>query len=119
MNTPFYNYIEQSVVMVVDDAIVSVRLLEQALQAVDGVIVESYTNPLEALQAFRTGRCDLLITDIDMPRMDGIELVAHIKNDPQLNVVPVMIISYKDREEDRRRGLEAGEIGRASCRERV
>ncbi|MDP9084548.1 MAG: response regulator, partial [Pseudomonadota bacterium] len=41
-------------------------------------------------------------------RMDGIELVGLIKRDPSLKSLPVMIVSYKDREEDRRRGLEAG-----------
>jgi two-component system sensor histidine kinase and response regulator WspE len=43
-----------------------------------------------------------------MPRMDGIELVSLITRDPQLRSTPVMIVSYKDREDDRRRGLEAG-----------
>jgi two-component system sensor histidine kinase and response regulator WspE len=43
-----------------------------------------------------------------MPRMDGIELVTLIKRDPQLHALPVMIVSYKDREEDRRAGLYAG-----------
>jgi len=56
----------------------------------------------------RTGHYDLVITDVDMPRMDGIELATLIKKDPQLKSLPVMIVSYKDREEDRMRGLEAG-----------
>ena len=43
-----------------------------------------------------------------MPRMDGIELVSRIKADPRLQSLPVMVVSYKDREEDRRRGLDAG-----------
>jgi two-component system sensor histidine kinase and response regulator WspE len=43
-----------------------------------------------------------------MPRLDGIELAALIKKDPELKSLPVMIVSYKDREEDRLRGLEAG-----------
>jgi two-component system sensor histidine kinase and response regulator WspE len=56
----------------------------------------------------RTGEFDLIITDVDMPRMDGIELVKLIKADERLKSRPVMIVSYKDREEDRRRGLDAG-----------
>ena len=56
----------------------------------------------------RTGHFQLVVTDIDMPRMDGIELVTLIKQDPALKALPVMIVSYKDREEDRRRGLDAG-----------
>jgi two-component system sensor histidine kinase and response regulator WspE len=51
---------------------------------------------------------NLTITDVDMPRMTGIELVSKIKADPKLNALPVIIVSYKDREEDRMRGLDAG-----------
>jgi two-component system sensor histidine kinase and response regulator WspE len=43
-----------------------------------------------------------------MPRMNGIELIKKIKSDPRLRQIPVIIVSYKDREEDRIKGLEAG-----------
>jgi two-component system sensor histidine kinase and response regulator WspE len=49
-----------------------------------------------------------VITDVDMPRMDGIELARRIKEDPRLRSVAVLIVSYKDREQDRVRGLAAG-----------
>jgi len=51
---------------------------------------------------------ELLVSDVDMPRMNGIDLVRTVKANPQLKDMPVMIVSYKDREEDRLRGLEAG-----------
>ena len=51
---------------------------------------------------------DLVVSDVDMPRMDGIGLVTLIKTDAQRSHVPVVIVSYKDREEDRLRGLDAG-----------
>ena len=57
---------------------------------------------------YASGHFNLVVTDIDMPRMDGIELVTRINNDPNLKSLPVMIVSYKDRDEDRQRGLEAG-----------
>ena len=60
------------------------------------------------MNAVRTGNYDLIITDVDMPRMDGIELVNQIKTHPTLKSTPVIIVSYKDREEDRIRGMEAG-----------
>ena len=47
-------------------------------------------------------------SDVDMPRMDGIQFVTLIKHDPGLRAIPVIIVSYKDREEDRMRGLDAG-----------
>jgi two-component system sensor histidine kinase and response regulator WspE len=63
---------------------------------------------VDGWNAVRTGRYDLVVTDIDMPRLDGIELVTLIRKDSRLKTLPVMIVSYKDREEDRQRGLEAG-----------
>ena len=58
--------------------------------------------------ALRTVRYDLLITDIDMPRMDGIELIRQVRREPQLADLPIIIVSYKERDEDRMRGMEAG-----------
>ena len=63
---------------------------------------------MDGWNAVRVGHYDLVITDLDMPRMDGFELVSQIKNDARLRALPVMIVSYKGSEEDRHRGLEAG-----------
>ncbi len=63
---------------------------------------------MDAWNAVRTGSYDLVITDIDMPRMDGIELARRIKQDARLKSLPVLMVSYKDREQDRLRGLQAG-----------
>lgn len=93
-------------VLVVDDSL-TVRELERKLLANRGYDVEVAVDGMDGWNAVRTGHFDLVVTDIDMPRMDGIELVTLINKDPNLSV-PVMVVSYKDREEDRRRGLEAG-----------
>src|SRR5262249_56737370 len=50
----------------------------------------------------------LLIPDIDMPRMNGLDLVKAIGADTRLHELPVVVVSYKEREEDRLRGLEVG-----------
>jgi len=63
---------------------------------------------MDAWNAIRMNHYDLVITDIDMPRMNGIELVSQIKQNPSLNSLPVIIVSYKDREEDFIRGLDVG-----------
>jgi two-component system sensor histidine kinase and response regulator WspE len=73
-----------------------------------GYSVEVAVDGMDGWNAVRSSHYDLVITDIDMPRMDGIELVNAIKQDLHLKSTPVMIVSYKDRSEDRRRGLEAG-----------
>ncbi|WP_457444622.1 hybrid sensor histidine kinase/response regulator [Roseateles sp. P5_E4] len=94
-------------VLVVDDSL-TVRELERKLLAQHGFDVEVAVDGMDGWNAVRTGHFDLLVTDIDMPRMDGIELVTLVRKDPNLKSLPVMIMSYKDRDEDRRRGLEAG-----------
>lgn len=94
-------------VLVVDDSL-TVRELERKLIGNAGYDVEVAIDGMDGWNAVRTQPFDLVVTDIDMPRLDGIELVRLIKNDPRLKVLPVMIVSYKDRPEDRNRGLEAG-----------
>ncbi|MFC3127480.1 hybrid sensor histidine kinase/response regulator [Pseudoroseomonas globiformis] len=94
-------------VLVVDDSL-TIRELERKLLSQHGYEVEVAVDGMDGWNAARAGRFDLIVTDVDMPRMDGIELVSLIRKDPHLNGIPVMIVSYKDREEDRRRGLEAG-----------
>lgn len=97
----------QKRVLVVDDSL-TVRELERKLLGSRGYEVEVAVDGMDGWNAVRTGHFSLVVTDIDMPRMDGIELVTLIKKDPNLKALPVMVVSYKDREEDRRRGLEAG-----------
>ena len=94
-------------VLVVDDSL-TVRELERKLLSNRGYQVVVAVDGMDGWNAVRTEPFDLVITDIDMPRMDGIELVTLIRQAPHLRTLPVMIVSYKDREEDRQRGLEAG-----------
>ncbi|HEY4446250.1 MAG TPA: hybrid sensor histidine kinase/response regulator [Steroidobacteraceae bacterium] len=94
-------------VLVVEDSF-TVRELERKLLVNSGFEVEVSVDGMDGWNAARGGHFDLVITDVDMPRMDGIELVTLIKKDPHLKSLPVMIVSYKDRPEDRRRGLDAG-----------
>jgi two-component system sensor histidine kinase and response regulator WspE len=94
-------------VLVVDDSL-TVRELERKLLDHRGYEVEVAVDGMDGWNVVRAESFDLVVTDIDMPRMDGIELVTLIKKDAKLRHMPVMIVSYKDREEDRRRGLDAG-----------
>ncbi|MFS2160697.1 hybrid sensor histidine kinase/response regulator [Pseudomonas sp. Pseusp122] len=94
-------------VLVVDDSL-TVRELERKLLLSRGYEVAVAVDGMDGWNALRNEDFDLLITDIDMPRMDGIELVTLLRRDSRLQSLPVMVVSYKDREEDRRRGLDAG-----------
>jgi two-component system sensor histidine kinase and response regulator WspE len=94
-------------VLVVDDSI-TVRELERQLLENRGYTVDVAVDGVDGWNAVRSAHYDLVVSDIDMPRMDGIQLVQHIKQDARLQAIPVVIVSYKDREEDRMRGLDAG-----------
>ena len=94
-------------VLVVDDSL-TVRELQRKLLLNRGYDVAVAVDGMDGWNALRSENFDLLITDIDMPRMDGIELVTLLRRDNRLQSLPVMVVSYKDREEDRRRGLDAG-----------
>jgi two-component system sensor histidine kinase and response regulator WspE len=94
-------------VLAVDDSL-TVRELERKMLLARGYVAEVAVDGMDAWNAVRSGSYDLVITDVDMPRMDGIELAKKIKQDPRLKATPVLIVSYKDREQDRMRGLEAG-----------
>jgi two-component system sensor histidine kinase and response regulator WspE len=94
-------------VLIVDDSL-TVRELERKLLHNGGYAVDVAVDGMDGWNAVRTGHFDLVVTDVDMPRMNGIELVKLIRQDNRLKSLPVMIVSYKDRPEDRSQGLEAG-----------
>ncbi len=94
-------------ILVVDDSI-TVRELERQLLHSRGYAVDVAVDGMDGWNAVRGTPYDLVVTDVDMPRMDGIGLVSLIKADPVRREIPVVIVSYKDREEDRLRGLDAG-----------
>jgi two-component system sensor histidine kinase and response regulator WspE len=94
-------------VLVVDDSL-TVREMQRKLLAGRGYRVDVALDGIDGWNSLRGAEYDLVITDIDMPRLDGIDLLGRIRQDPRLHRLPVMIVSYKDRPEDRARGLEAG-----------
>ncbi|HAS83950.1 MAG TPA: hybrid sensor histidine kinase/response regulator [Verrucomicrobia bacterium] len=94
-------------VLVVDDS-VTVREVERRLLERHGCHVDLAVDGLDGWNQARSNRYDLILSDVDMPRMNGIDFVTRLKQDPLLKDIPVIIVSYKDKEEDRIRGLKAG-----------
>jgi len=94
-------------VLVVDDSI-TVREVERKLLEKAGYQVETAVDGVDGLNMLRGRSFDMLVTDVDMPRMNGTDLVKTIRQDAGLRSLPVLMVSYKDREEDKLRGLEAG-----------
>ncbi len=94
-------------VLVVDDS-ATVREVERNILTRHGFLVDTANDGLQAWNNVREKDYQLVITDVDMPNMDGIELLFQIREQAELEELPVIIVSYKDREEDRQRGLTAG-----------
>lgn len=94
-------------ILVVDDSL-TVREVERRLLENAGYEVTTAIDGVDGWNTLTAHPFELLVSDVDMPRMNGIDLVRTLKTDPLLKDMPVMIVSYKDREEDRLRGLEAG-----------
>jgi two-component system sensor histidine kinase and response regulator WspE len=94
-------------VLVVDDSI-TVREVQRQLLTHRGYEVALAVDGMDGWHALARGRFDLVITDIDMPRLNGIELVRKIKGDPRYRETPVIIVSYKDQDDVRLQGMEAG-----------
>lgn len=95
-------------ILIVDDSL-TVREVERNLLEKAGYHVDVAVDGIDGWNAIRAfQKYDLIITDVDMPRLDGIELVRLIKSDRYFSSLPVVIVSYKERAEDRKRGLDAG-----------
>ncbi|MEM9087875.1 MAG: response regulator [Cyanobacteria bacterium P01_F01_bin.53] len=94
-------------VLVVDDSM-TVRAMEKKLLQNHGYEVDIAVNGAEGWNAVRMNAYDLVITDVDMPRMTGIELIEHMRAYEPTQKLPVIVVSYKDREADQLAGLNAG-----------
>jgi two-component system sensor histidine kinase and response regulator WspE len=94
-------------VLVVDDSII-VRETERQLLSAEGYDVDVAVDGRDGWHALQANAYDLLVSDVDMPRMNGIELIRTARRDPRFSELPIIIVSYKDREDDRVKGFEAG-----------
>jgi two-component system chemotaxis sensor kinase CheA len=98
---------EPSSILVVDDSITT-RTLEKSILEAHGYRVRVAVDGFEALAQLRTERAGLVITDIQMPRMDGFELLEAMKKDQNLSRIPVIVVTSLERREDQERGLALG-----------
>ena len=94
-------------ILVVDDIPANVRLLEVRLVAVFFEVVTA-TNGPDAIEACENGKIDVVLLDVMMPGMDGIEVCRRLKSDPATSHIPIIMVTALDQVSDRIRGLEAG-----------
>ncbi len=94
-------------ILVVDDSLAT-RELERSILETAGYEVQTARDGADALQICRQNHFDLVLTDVEMPNMDGFRLTAALSSDERLRDIPVIVVSSRDSEEDKRRGLQAG-----------
>lgn len=108
-------------ILVVDDSITT-RTLEQSVLAGAGYQVSTAVDGVAAWDALQAQPYDLVVSDVEMPRMDGFALCRAIRGSPRLKQLPVILVTALEREEDRALGLEAGAdayLGKSSFDQRT
>jgi two-component system chemotaxis sensor kinase CheA len=95
------------VILVVDDSLTT-RTLEKSILEAHGYQVRLAHDGLEGLGRLRAERIDLIISDIQMPRLDGFGLLQAVKSDPVLKSIPLILVSSLEAREDKERGLALG-----------
>ncbi len=94
-------------VLVVDDVVANVKLLEARLSA-EYFEVLAATSGRQALEIAERGQCDIVLLDVLMPGMDGLEVCRRLKADPRTAHLPVIMVTALDQTSDRIAGLDAG-----------
>jgi len=93
--------------MVVDDSI-TVRRVTQRLLERNGMRVLTARDGMDAVTLLQDHIPDIILLDIEMPRMDGYEVASHVRNDPRLRDVPIIMITSRSGEKHRARAIEIG-----------
>jgi two-component system chemotaxis sensor kinase CheA len=96
-----------AVILVVDDSITT-RTMERNLLEAAGYKVAVASNGLEAWTILKSEHFDLLVSDVDMPRLNGFDLTARIRADPKLADLPVVLVTALESRDDKERGIEVG-----------
>lgn len=112
---------EKKRVLIVDDSITT-RTLEKSILEAVGYAVSVATDGHDAMARLRERPFDLVLSDVQMPRVDGIELVLRIRKDERLRNIPVVLVSSLASDDDKKRGLDAGAnayIGKSEFRQEV
>src|SRR6185437_1869647 len=94
-------------ILVVEDSITSRMLLKGILESA-GYDVKTAVDGIDGFTALRAGHFDLVVSDVEMPRMSGFDLTARIRADGTLAGLPVVLVTALESREDRERGMEVG-----------
>ena len=94
--------------LVVEDSPTMRQLIVFALSRIRGLTVVEADDGVDALKKLAGGKFDIILTDINMPVMDGLKLVKRVRSDEVLKDIPIVIITTEGAEEDRQRALALG-----------
>ncbi|MEW6735303.1 MAG: response regulator, partial [Acidobacteriota bacterium] len=98
---------KRKAILVAEDSITARALLKNILESA-GYYVKTAVDGIDALTTLKTEVFDLVISDVDMPRMSGFDLTAKIRADQKLSHLPVILVTALERREDRERGIDVG-----------
>jgi two-component system chemotaxis sensor kinase CheA len=94
-------------ILVVEDSITSRTLLKNILESV-GYTIKVAVDGVDAYTLLKTEKIDLVVSDVEMPRMNGFDLTARIRSDKRLAEMPVVLVTGLESREDRERGIDVG-----------
>jgi len=95
-------------ILVTEDSSTMRALIASTIEAMGDFVVIEAANGFEALRMLPREKVDLIITDINMPDINGLELISYVRNNPNYQDVPLIIISTEGSEKDREKGLTLG-----------
>jgi two-component system chemotaxis sensor kinase CheA len=94
-------------ILVAEDSITARSLLRNILESA-GYDVQTAVDGVDALTSLKAGEFNLVVSDVDMPRMNGFDLTAKIRADQKLGELPVVLVTALESREDRERGIDVG-----------
>jgi two-component system, chemotaxis family, chemotaxis protein CheY len=94
--------------LIVEDSPTMRQLISFSLKRFKGCKIIEAVDGVDALKKLQAEEVDMILTDINMPVMDGLKLVTLVKNNPRLRDIPIVIITTEGAQEDREKGLQLG-----------
>lgn len=98
---------EEKSILVAEDSITSRMLIKSILEGA-GYLVKTAVDGSEAYTTLKTGEFDVVVSDIEMPKLDGFELTKKIRSDKKYAEIPVILVTGLETQEDREKGIDAG-----------
>jgi two-component system, chemotaxis family, chemotaxis protein CheY len=95
-------------ILIVEDSATTRSLIRAVIDELGDFETVEASSGFEALKALPAQHYDLIITDINMPDINGLELISFVRNNPRYDHLPVLIISTEKSEEDKKRGIALG-----------